>query len=135
MRHVRLPSSCAAVGTDPLTAPWPQVTPVVHALCAPVHDGNGGPVSNIGHFVGIYDDAPGALRVLCDALLREWLQGDSSCHGAAGAAVAAASEVQLIFHHLLELLLDADRNTCAPPRPDLAPCPSTVVSTGVRPVL
>lgn len=69
------------------------------------------PASNIGQFVAIYDDAPGALRMLCDALLHEWLQSPSAPH--VGGGDAATRELQLLFHHLLDLLLDPDRNACA----------------------
>ena len=90
-----------------------QVTPIVHDLCCPAPPG--APprhVANIGRLVGLYDDAPGALRVLCDALLREWLQGSSERHAAEGAD-AAAAELKVIFHQLLELLLAPERNTYA----------------------
>jgi hypothetical protein len=97
------------------------VTPLIHALCAPTANPAAPRAANIGRFVGAYDSAPGALRVLCDALLREWLQGGSP-RGSGGGGDgghgdgAAAAELQVIFHQLLELLLDPERNTCGSPR-------------------
>lgn len=90
-----------------------QVTPLVHSLCCPAPETASTEqqhVSNIVHFVGLYDDAPGALRVLCDAVLREWLQRTSGRAAKEGTA-PAATELKVIFHQLLELLLDPDRNT------------------------
>jgi hypothetical protein len=91
-----------------------QVTPLVHSLCCPAPEAASSEqhhVSNIVHFVGLYDDAPGALRVLCDAVLREWLQRTSG-QAATGGIGPAAAELKVIFHQLLELLLDPDRNMC-----------------------
>ena len=50
------------------------MTPLVHKLCAPGLDGAAAAAS-IGALVGVYAGADGALRMLCDALLHEWLQG------------------------------------------------------------
>jgi hypothetical protein len=106
---------------------WLQVTPVVEELCQPVLPNATGAApltstANISRFVLIYDDAPGALRALCDKLLQEWLSALAEAGDVATGA--AAAEIRLLFHQLLDLLLDPDQNECAS---------DTVALVGTRP--
>ena len=92
-----------------------QVTPVIEELCQPTLPPGGTAkdlhsTTNITRFVLLYDDAPGALRALCDKLLQEWLSALSE----AGEDIndVAASDVKLLFHNLIELYLDEHENKC-----------------------
>ena len=92
------------------------MTPVIEELCQPAIPASGkasdiASTANVTRFVLIYDDAPGALRALCDKLLQEWL----SCLSETGDDVSgpAAAEIRLLFHQLLELYIDPHQNECA----------------------
>lgn len=88
------------------------MTPVIEELCQPPAAG-AAHATSISRFVLIYDEAPGALRVLCYKLLQDWLAAHSQQAEAADAP--PPPEIPLLFHHLLDLLLDPQLNECAPP--------------------
>lgn len=92
-----------------------QITPVVEELCQPTLPPGGTAkdlmsTTNITRFVLIYDDAPGALRALCDKLLQEWLSALSETGDDVNET--AAADLRLLFHNLLELYLDPHQNEC-----------------------
>lgn len=87
-----------------------EVTPLVYDLCHPPSvDSSDTVVPRISSFVKIYEDAPGALRVLCSSLLQAWMNMER-LHGLVSAR-GGQSEVRLLFHQLFQLLLDPSLNT------------------------
>ena len=66
--------------------------------------------ANVSRFVLIYDDAPGALRALCDKVLQEWLSALSETDD--NVSGPAAAEIRLLFHQLLEGYIDPYQNEC-----------------------